>query len=141
MTIDSGPSFTKDAEGYSKEVYLDSECYPSHGFGFLLELKKYKTVREYHEAKFATEYAESEREYETLGLDLDPVRRACVIDLLYNMTLEKVLKFHDTLAALRMRDWHCAACCLEQSRWYKQVGRRGPMICKLIRTGKWESLT
>jgi GH24 family phage-related lysozyme (muramidase) len=138
--IDNGPELTKFFEGYSKEVYLDSKGYPTHGYGFLLELRSYKTVKEYHDAKFEKEYTETEKEYETLGLDLDPVRRACVIDLLYNMTLDKVLKFHDTLAALRMRDWQCAARCLECSKWFKDVGRRGPMICNLIRTGRWDAI-
>jgi GH24 family phage-related lysozyme (muramidase) len=96
-------------------------------------------VREYHDALFDEEYAKAEALYEGLRLDLDDVRRAAVIDLCYNLG-PQFLKWNKTLTALRMKDYLQAANYLEQTRWYKQVGRRGPRICNLIREGKWEVL-
>ena len=138
--IDSGPAFTKDAEGYSKEVYLDSLSYPTHGYGCLLKKRKYNSVKEYHDELFMEKYSQAEVDYCALGLDLDDVRRAAVVDLIYNLGGEGFKQFKDTIAALKMRDWILAATCLENSKWYKQVGRRGPRICKLIKEGRWDVL-
>jgi GH24 family phage-related lysozyme (muramidase) len=139
--IDNGPDLTKNHEGYVEGVYLDSLGYPSTGFGICLDWSRpYQSVREYHEAAFANRYGEAVADYDNLGLDLDPVRTAAVVDLLYNLGPVKFAKFTSTLAALKMRDWNLAAACLENSRWFKQVGRRGPRICKLIREGRWEAL-
>lgn len=141
MTIDSGPELTKFFEGYVEGLYLDSLGYPSMGFGTLCCKEKFGSVKEYLERCFMEKYREAEAAYDKLGLDLDEVRRSAVVDLIYNLGPAGFSKFTETTAMLRMKDYNAAATLLEQSRWYKQVGRRGPMICKLIRTGKWESLT
>ena len=139
--IDSGPALTKNHEGYVEGVYLDSLGHPTTGYGLCLEpVLSFHTVKEWHEHKFQEEYAKAEKAYDTLGLDLDAVRRSAVVDLLYNLGLTKLLKFIGTLGALKMKDWLAAANHLENSAWYKQVGRRGKRICKLIRDGVWESL-
>jgi lysozyme len=137
----TGEELTKGHEGYVEGVYLDSLGYPTTGYGHCLDWsRKYKTVREFHEAKFAEHYAQAEKDYEDLGLDLDAVRRSAVVDLVYNLGITKLRKFTNTLIALRMKDYRQAANNLEQSRWYRQVGRRGPRICNLIREGNWEVL-
>ena len=141
MAIDSGPELTKFFEGYVEGVYLDSLGYPTMGYGTLLCKEKFVSVKEYLTSCFMEKYREAEEAYEQMGFDLDPVRRCAVVDLIYNLGPAGFSKFHDTIPMLRMKDYNAAATLLEQSRWYKQVGRRGPMICKLIRTGKWESLT
>lgn len=138
--IDSGPALTQDHEGYCP-IYLDSLGFPTQGYGSLLTNKRpYKNLKEYHEELFQEQYAEAEAEYNKLGLDLDPVRRAAVVDLVYNLGIKKFSRFGNTLAALKMRDWESAVRCLENTLWYKQVGRRGPRICKLIKHGTWEAL-
>ena len=141
MTIDCGPDLTKHFEGYVEGVYLDSLGYPTMGYGTLLCKEKFVSVREYLTSCFLEKYREAEAAYDKLGLDLDEVRRSAVVDLIYNLGPAGFNKFQETQAMLRMKDYHAAATLLEQSRWYKQVGRRGPAICELIRTGKWESLT
>ena len=139
--IDNGRDLAKNSEGYCEKVYLDSESYPTVGYGWCLDSsRKWGSVKEFLEHKFEEKYQEAADDYEALGLDLDPVRRDAVIDLIYNMGLTKVLKFKNTLAALKMKDYLVAAHNLEQSLWFKQVGRRGPRIVKLIKEGKWEAL-
>ena len=137
----TGEELTKGHEGYVEGVYLDSLGYPTTGYGHCLDWsRKYSSVKEFHDAKFQEHYAQAEADYDRLGLDLCPVRRAAVVDLIYNLGYGKFLKFHATITALKMKDYLQAAHCLEQSRWYKQVGRRGPRICKLIETGDWGQL-
>lgn len=141
MILD-GPALTKDHEGYRPDIYLDSLGYPTHGYGFLLDgSHPYKSVKEYHDKKFAEEYSKAESYYEKLGLDLDTVRRCAVVDLLYNLGPNRFSKFIATLAALMRGDFDGAASNLENSLWFKQVGRRGPRICKLIRYGTWDCLS
>jgi lysozyme len=137
--IDSGPALTKDHEGYSP-IYLDSMGYPTQGYGSLLKKKSYKTLREYHEELFQEQYDQAVKEYETIGLSLDAVRTAAAVDMCYNLGLKGLLGFNHFLAAIKMRDWLSAAASLENSLWYKQVGRRGPRITKLIREGRWDVL-
>jgi GH24 family phage-related lysozyme (muramidase) len=138
--IDSGPELTKNHEGYVEGIYLDSLGYPTMGYGTLLCKQKFVTVKEYLANCFMDKYREAEEAYAQIGLDLDDVRRSAVVDLIYNLGPAGFSKFKDTIAMLKMRDFGAAAICLEQSRWYKQVGRRGPRICSLIRTGRWDSL-
>jgi hypothetical protein len=62
------------------------------------------------------------------------------VDLLYNLGAFKFYKFRNFSLALKNGYWELAAQHLENSLWFKQVGRRGPRIVKLIKTGKWEAL-
>ena len=139
--IDSGLALTMDNEGYREGVYLDSLGYPTTGYGFCLDSTMvYGSVKEWHQRKFYEMYSQAEANYEKYGFGLDPIRRAAVVDLLYNLGPTKFAKFHNFIAALRMRDWGSAVNSLEHSLWFKQVGRRGPRITKLIRDGRWDSL-
>lgn len=61
----------------------------------------------------------------------DPRARA-VIDLCFNMGINGLLAFKNTLAFIEAKDWKNAAKNLTQSKWYNQVGQRGPMVVKLI---------
>jgi GH24 family phage-related lysozyme (muramidase) len=139
--IDNGPALTQDNEGYVEGIYLDSLGFPTCGFGKLLDGRMaYKSVREWHEKIFYEEYSKAEAEYEKMGFDLDSIRRAAVVDLLYNLGPNRFSKFNGFIAALKMRDWGSAVNSLENSLWYRQVGRRGPRITKLIKEGRWDVL-
>jgi GH24 family phage-related lysozyme (muramidase) len=139
--IDSGPALTMDNEGYSEGVYLDSLGFPTCGYGYCLDSNRVcKTVKEWHEQKFYENYQKAEEDYEAYDFGLDPIRRAAVVDLLYNLGPNKFSKFVGFHAALKMRDWLSACASLEHSLWFRQVGRRGPRICKLIKEGRWDVL-
>ena len=139
--IDSGHALTMDNEGYVEGIYLDSLGFPTCGYGKLLDGRMVcNSVKEWHERIFYEEYAKAEAEYERLGFSLDPVRRAAIVDLLYNLGPNKFAKFHNFIAAIKMRDWLGAVNSLEHSLWFKQVGRRGPRITKLIKNGRWDAL-
>lgn len=65
----------------------------------------------------------------------DPIRKRALIDLCFNMGRTHLLKFTNTLAAWARDDYQAAANGLEKSRWFTQVGRRGPRIVHMVRTG------
>jgi lysozyme len=67
----------------------------------------------------------------------DEVRRAVLIDLAFNMGINGLLGFKNTLAAFRAKNYEAAASGLEKSKWFSQVGNRGPRIVNMVRTGQW----
>lgn len=143
--ITDGPSLTMDHEGYVEQLYLDSRNYVTCGYGdCLCPDKPYDSLKEFHKDRFEMHYNEALADYcnfqQQYGLDLDPVRKAAVVDLLFNLGPTKFAKFKDTLRYLQMKDWMAAANALEHSAWFRQVGRRGPRICKLIKEGSWSAL-
>lgn len=73
------------------------------------------------------------------GLDywdaLDPARRMVVADMVFNLGLARFLKFKKTNAALLEGDYEKAAVEMEDSSWYRQVGRRAVKLQKIMRQG------
>lgn len=65
----------------------------------------------------------------------DAIRQRALIDLAFNLGTPGLLKFKNTLAAWARGDHDGAARGLEKSLWYRQVGRRGPRIVHMVRTG------
>jgi lysozyme len=69
-------------------------------------------------------------------VDLDPVRQRVWVDLCFNMGIAKLYAFKQTLSAMAAGQYEVAAAALEDSKWYTQVGRRGPWIVQALRTGQ-----
>lgn len=130
----------KDHEGYREAVYNDSLGYPTGGYGHAF-LPGSKLPGHIWELILIDDLAEAGQNFKQLGLDLDDVRRAACLDLLFNLGLTKLLKFKTFIKHMRAGDYDAAAAALENSLWYQQVARRGPRICALIRTGQWEAIT
>ena len=68
---------------------------------------------------------------------MDPVRRAAVIDLAYNLGISGWRQFRRTRDHLAAGEYELAAEDLMDSKWFRQVGLRGPRIVKMIVTGLW----
>ena len=62
-------------------------------------------------------------------------RQVAIVDLLFNMGLGTFSKFTKTIWAIRQRDWDAAAAHLQDSKWYIQVGSRGPKVVNLFLSG------
>lgn len=135
MTRSESMQMTKTNEGFSYRIYLDTMGVPTVGYGTALYLGKQFT-KEVLEQMFEFDYLNAELEYEKLELNLDPVRRAVVVDMIYNMGLEKVLKFRRMLAALKVHDWVAAERELKDSKYYQQVKGRSERNAKMILTGE-----
>lgn len=69
--------------------------------------------------------------------NLDEVRQAALIDLAFNMGIPTLRTFKQTLAAFEAGVFESAAIGLLNSKWFTQVGQRGPRIVKMVRTGVW----
>lgn len=53
---------------------------------------------------------------------LDVVRQRVLIDMTFNMGIDGLLEFRNTLAAVRRGDWRAAAAGMAKSKWARQVG-------------------
>lgn len=70
---------------------------------------------------------------------LDEVRQAALANLAFNLGVEGLSKFVNTLEALRRGDYEAAAQGLTNSLWYRQVqGSRSGRVIRMIRTGQWD---
>ena len=62
----------------------------------------------------------------------DEDKRNALIDLCFNMGFPTLSTFKNTLASIEASDWEKAAENLTKSKWYTQVGDRGPRIVKMV---------
>lgn len=67
---------------------------------------------------------------------LDLIRRDVIANLCFNLGMTRLLGFRLMFEAMQARDYERAADELEDSRWFKQVGRRGPRLVKQLRQGR-----
>lgn len=67
--------------------------------------------------------------------DLDDVRIAVVISMIFNMGLSTFMGFRKTIQAIQSRDFETASKEMIDSKWYTQVGRRAHELSEMMRTG------
>ena len=68
-------------------------------------------------------------------LAMDDVRKAVVADFSFNVGLSTMNKFVRLRAALIGKDYAAAAASMRQSKWYGQVGDRGPRLVTAMVSG------
>lgn len=122
-------------EGYSDTVYLDTEGVPTGGYGhaFLVGSKISSYIANallWLDAKTAFD------DYDSLNLELDLVRRAVLIDMLFNLGRTKLLKFRKFLAALRAGDYELASVEMLDSKWAGQVKGRAIELAEMMKKGE-----
>jgi GH24 family phage-related lysozyme (muramidase) len=66
---------------------------------------------------------------------INDMGKVALIDLTFNMGPVWYKKWPNFCKAMGEGNWQLASQCLEQSAWYRQVGRRAPTIVGLIRNG------
>ena len=66
---------------------------------------------------------------------LDPVRQRAMENLMFNMGPSVLAQFMTFSAAMFHGKWDAAAAALQNSHWYSQTGRRGPLVVEMVKTG------
>lgn len=66
---------------------------------------------------------------------LSPIRQMQMVDLMFNMGPGTLAQFHAFLGAMQAGNWPEAVDQLQASKWWHQVGQRGPMIAARILQG------
>ena len=67
---------------------------------------------------------------------LDEVRKSVLLNMCFNLGINGLLGFTNTLAFVKAWDWERAANNMLVSKWAKQVGRRAIELSELMRKGK-----
>ena len=135
MTESEVMNIIKQHEGFREHVYLDTVGVPTGGWGHAFHEGSNLPDAIWSEI-FYHDYKQAVSDYDTLKFDLDQVRRAVVIDMLFNLGLTKFLKFKNTIKSIRAGDWESAAKGMENSKWYGQVRTRAVRLVRMMRTGK-----
>lgn len=69
--------------------------------------------------------------------DLDPVRMDVLTNMAFNMGVDGLLGFHNTLAAVRAGAWKQAAAGMLASLWARQVQGRAYRLAEVMQTGAY----
>ena len=126
-------------EGLRLTTYQDSLGYWTIGVGRLIDARKGGGITE-DEA----DYLLSHDVVKVMGgLDgalpwwtgLSEVRQRALADMCFNLGLAGLLKFKNTLAAVRRGDYPAAAEGMLASKWAGQVGIRAKRLAKMMETG------
>ena len=134
---ESTKDMIKRHEGFRPYIYLDTVGVPTGGYGHAFHAGSVLPDTIW-ELIFEADYQTALDDYEELGFDLDQVRKAVVIDMLFNLGRGRFLQFKNTIAAIRAGDWERAACGMENSAWYGQVRTRAVKLVRMMRTGEFQ---
>lgn len=67
---------------------------------------------------------------------LDAIRQVVLADMTFNIGINAVLEFKNTLASVQSGDFAAAAQGMRQSLWAKQVGSRAEKLAVMMETGE-----
>lgn len=70
--------------------------------------------------------------------DLDDVRKLVVVDMIFNLGKPRFSSFVRTIAAIEAQQWQAAAMQMQDSKWFRQVGRRAQRLVQAMASGKWQ---
>ena len=130
----------KDHEGFRSQMYKDTEGNNTIGYGHLVkpdEIDRFKNGITKAEAEelFKVDYFEHALAASKIPgyAKASEKQQAAVIDLTYNMGPGWHKGFPKFSKAFAEGDYSTAASELQNSDWYNQVARRGPIIVGMIR--------
>jgi lysozyme len=113
----------KSNEGCRLTAYADSRGNLTIGYGHLLKFGS-SIPQTAADAIFEADFEKVCTEYNSLKLELDPGRRAVIIDMIFNMGIANVRKFNMMIKHLHDKNWIQAAYELMNSEYAKQVPER-----------------
>lgn len=125
----------KEHEGFRPYVYYDSLGFPTGGYGHAF-LPHSPISHKVADTLFKEDFERVKDDYEKLKLNLDSVRRAVILDMLFNLGLTKIRCFHKMFKALREGDFEEAAKEMLDSKWARQVGGRSFHLAQMMRRGE-----
>jgi lysozyme len=131
-------------EGVKYTSYIDSVNLPTGGIGHLLrtnELPEYPVptlispdqVDQWFQNDAPISIAGAQRLLTSdVWADLSDIRKRACADLCYNLGETRFSQFKQFLNYMKVGDYTSAGNSLRNSRWFTQVGRRGPNIITMI---------
>jgi lysozyme len=71
-------------------------------------------------------------------VNVDPIRRAVLVNMAFNLGIEGLLGFKHTLELVRAGKYEEASDAMLNSKWAEQVGPRAARLSIQMRTGEWQ---
>lgn len=129
---------TRD-EGFRRSAYTDSLGYVTIGIGRMVDARKGGGIS-LEEAKILLLNDISRiRRHLAASIPwwgrLDPVRQAVFISMAFQMGVDGLLNFRNTLLAVRESRWEDAANGMLASKWASQTPLRASRLAEALRTG------
>lgn len=66
---------------------------------------------------------------------LNEARQFVLVDMCFNIGINRLMTFKKMFAALAKGEYHTAAREMQDSKWYRQVGNRGKILCEIMKSG------
>lgn len=127
-------------EGVREYAYQDSLGYWTIGVGRLIDKRKGGRLRpdeiEYLLKNDIREHQEALVRALPWVEELDPIRQKVLLDMAFNLGVNGLLGFKNTLAMVKAGDYKGAARGMLASKWATQVGTRAVRLAKMMETGE-----
>jgi lysozyme len=142
----------KHEEGWRSKPYLCTEKYPTVGFGFRIgpqgaDIKLYQFTLPVRSGEAWLDTILSGLETDMRrdpklamamqACERDPARMAVLQSMAYQMGVQGLAAFKNTLQAVIERRWNDAAAGMLNSRWARQTPERAQRHAQQMRTGLW----
>jgi len=80
---------------------------------------------------------EAKEVFKKVWNELDDIRKAVIVDMLYNLGFSRFIKFKKFIAAVKKKDFDTAAKEMLDSLWAKQVKSRATELAELMKKGEF----
>lgn len=129
-------------EGEVLHAYTDSLGYLTIGVGRLIDERKGGGITE-TESRYllANDVARKANQlFSALpwAEHLDDARQGVLLNMAFNMGINGLMQFRNTLAMIQAGKWDDAAAGMLDSKWARQVGPRATRLAEQMRTGVWQ---
>lgn len=129
-------------EGEVLHAYQDHLGYWTIGVGVLIDKRKGGGITE-EESAYLLQNRISQREAALQKAlpwfkDLDEARQGVLLNMSYQMGVEGLLGFKNTLAMVKAGDYEAASKGMLNSLWAKQTPARAKRLSEQMRTGEWK---
>ena len=141
MNIDDFKEHLKWAEGVRNFPYEDSVGKLTIGVGRNLDDVGLSDEEVEHLLHNDAARAISDARCFAFWDSLSDIRQFVIADLCFNLGITRFRGFVKTIAALDAGDYETAANEMEDSRWYRQTGRRARKLVRIMRSGVYDDGT
>lgn len=123
-------------------AYPDSEGWITIGVGHLIDERKGGKISHAASMFILDEdinnvIGQCDRAFDWFD-DLDEARKIVVLSMVFNLGLYGFKKFKKTIAFIEQGLYISASEEMKDSKWYRQVGKRGDELSKIMLTGELE---
>ena len=138
MNLERAKHYTKRFEGLRLKPYTCPAGKLTIGYGHNIEDNG--ITEEIAVKLLDTDLANAEREVRakfSSYAKLNEARQFVLVDMCFNIGINRLLTFKKMFAALARGEYHTAAREMMDSKWYRQVGNRGKILCEIMKSGEY----